>query len=375
MKALKGMKFMKNGKKLLFHINSMGKGGAERVVSVLSGRFAKDGYETVIVTLWRADEEYELIQGVRRVNLGDWKNPENTGRISLALGRFIDLRKVIRRENPDLVISFCNKANFRCSYSMLGMKIPLLVSVRNDPRIDYLPYKYASLRMEKRADGCVFQTADAMKCFNEKLRKKSRVIWNPLDDKYLVPSSDRTERSKYIVSVGRLSTQKNQLLLLKAFRKVMEELPGYELRIYGEESESGVKAFLSDYIKENGMQGHVRFMGQSSHLEEEISDASLFVLSSDYEGLPNALIEAMALGVPVISTDCPCGGPGELIEDGISGCLVPVGDEDRMADVMLRLLNNPSSAEEMGRKGRKIIEKVSPDEIYKKWKDFVEDIL
>ncbi len=375
MKALKGMEFMENRKKLLFHINSMGKGGAERVVSVLAGRFARDGYETIIVTLWRADEEYELAEGVRRINLGDSRNPENTGRIALALRRFTDLRKVIGKEKPDLVISFCNKANFRCSYSMLGMKIPLLVSVRNDPRIDYFPYKHGVRRMERKAAGCVFQTSDALNCFDEKFQKKSRVIWNPLDDKYLTVSDGIKERSKYIVSVGRLSAQKNQLLLLRAFRQIMTKVPEYELRIYGEESEDGVKELLCDYLHQNGMQSRVRFMGQSGSLEKEISDASLFVLSSDYEGLPNALIEAMALGIPVISTDCPCGGPGELIEDGISGCLVPVGDKDRLADAMLMLLTDFKLAEEMGQNGTKIIEKVSPDGIYRKWKEFAEELM
>ncbi len=369
------MKFMENRRKLLFHINSMGKGGAERVVSVLSGRFAKDGYETVIVTLWRADEEYELAEGVRRINLGDYHNIENTGRISLALGRFVNLRKVIRREKPDLVISFCNKANFRCSYSMLGMKIPLLVSVRNDPQIDYFPYKHGVRRMERKASGCVFQTSDALNCFGDAFRRKSKVIWNPLDDKYMAAVNSVKKRSKYVVSVGRLSSQKNQLLLLRAFRKIMDRIPEYELRIYGEESESGVKKLLCDYIEESGMRDRVRLMGQSSHLEEEISDASLFVLSSDYEGLPNALIEAMALGIPVISTDCPCGGPGELIEDGVSGILIPVRDEDRLADAMLNLLNNPCRAEEMGKRGAEIIEKVSPDGIYKQWKDFVTELM
>lgn len=375
------MKYMENRKKLLFHVNSMGKGGAERVISILSGRFVKDGYAVVIVTLWRADEEYELADGVRRINLGDGGKVETTGRIVsvfrrivLALERFAGLRKVICKEKPDLVISFCNKANFRCSYSMFGMKTPLLVSVRNDPRIDYFPYKHGVRRMEKKAAGCVFQTQDALNCFDEKFREKSRVIWNPLDDKYLTDSDDIKERSKYIVNVGRLSVQKNQLLLLSAFRRIMEKIPEYEVRIYGEESENGVKKLLTDYIEKNEMQSRVRLMGASSHLEKEIRDASLFVLSSDYEGLPNALIEAMALGVPVISTDCPCGGPGELIENGVSGGLVPVGDEKKLSEVMLNLLSDPDYAERIGENGKKVRERVSPDRIYREWKDFVEEL-
>ena len=106
---MKGIELMEKRKKLLFHINSMGKGGAEKVVSVLSERFAKDGYETVVATLWQADTEYTLSDDVRRINLGDKNSSKNRGRIALALGRLLDLRKMIREERPDLVISFCNK--------------------------------------------------------------------------------------------------------------------------------------------------------------------------------------------------------------------------------------------------------------------------
>jgi len=361
--------------KLLFHINSMGKGGAERVVSVLSGCFAADGYEVVIVTLWRAPEEYELPQGVKRINLGDRFQGKEPGRLYLTASRFLDLRKAVKRENPDLVISFCNKANFRCSYSLLGMKVPLLVSVRNDPRVDYFPYKRAVKRMERRASGCVFQTADAMSCFDQDFQRRSQVIWNPVDDKYLSAGERTGERLPVIVTVGRLSAQKNQLLLLKAFHRIMDDFPNYTLQIYGEESEAGARDKLLQYITGQDMEGRVKLMGQSSRLEEEIRNAALFVLPSDYEGMPNALIEAMVMGIPSVSTDCPCGGPGELIENGISGYLVPAGGEEQMAEAMKKLLQDPGLAEEVGEAGRKIREKVSPEKIYGEWKAFAERLI
>lgn len=366
---------MKNGKKLLFHINSMGKGGAERVVSVLSQMFAGDGYEVVIVTLWRAKEEYPLAEGIRRINLGDDAKLEREGRIRLAVGRLWTLRMLIRKEDPDLVISFCNKANFRCAYCMVGMQIPLLVSVRNDPRIDYFPHKGGVSQMKRRASGCVFQTEDALGCFDERFQKKSRVIWNPVDEKYLVDEERTAGGAKYLVTVGRLSTQKNQLLLLKAFSIIRKELPGYQLRIYGEESEPGVKETLTEYIKQEQMQDCVLFMGQSSYLEKEIRDASLFILSSDYEGMPNALMEAMAMGIPVISTDCPCGGPAELIEDGVSGLLVPVGEEKELAVAIMRVLRDPGLWERLSRNGMEIRKKVSPDRIYREWRAYVDEII
>lgn len=372
-------------KKIIFHINSMGKGGAERVVSILTEYFAKDGYDVLVATLWRAEEEYALDGSVKRINLGDAWQDQRMGRLERAVRRFLDLRKLLIREKPDLVISFCNKANFRCAYAMAGMKIPLITSVRNDPRVDYLPYRRSMKRMEKKAAGCVFQTTDAKSCFSEAFQKKSKVIWNPVDERYLKREENARTRSgetqteeklKHdIITVGRISEQKNQLLLIKAFDRIKEQFPEYQVKIYGEESEAGRAELLKKAIKERKLEEQVHLMGQSSRLEKEIADAALFVLPSDYEGMPNALIEAMVLGLPVISTDCPCGGPAELIENGISGLLVAVGDEEGLAEAMMRVLKDRSFAETLGKNAGRLIEKVSPLKIYEEWKDYVTEII
>lgn len=372
-------------KKILFHINSLGKGGAERVVSVLSRYFVEDGYQVVIVTLWRAGEEYELSKAVRRIDLGELAAGRLGGRRLLALRRFTDLRSVIRREQPGIVISFCVKANFRSAFAMLGMRTPLLVSVRNDPKTDYAPHAGATKWMEKKACGCVFQTEEARQFFSPAFQKKSRVIWNPIDEKYLLAGQksqmQRTENDKEqdtrlnrIVTVGRISRQKNHMLLLRAFCRVRNQFPNMVLQIYGEEGESGVKEELESYIADNKLEEQVLFMGQNSRLEKELKDAALFVLPSDYEGMPNALMEAMVLGLPVIATDCPCGGPAALIEDGVSGLLVPVGDEDRLAEAMARLLGERELARSMAENAAKVAERVSPLRIYKEWKEYVETL-
>lgn len=372
-------------KKILFHINSLGKGGAERVVSILSRCFAEDSYDVVVVTLWHAEEEYVLSGDVKRIDMEDLWEGKSMGRLEKAVRRFLDLRKILKKEKPDIVISFCNKANFRCAYAMLGMKTPLLTSVRNDPKTDYLPYKRSVKRMEKKAAGCVFQTPDARACFSEAFQRKSRVIWNPIDEKYLSEKlrdveTDKSKMQKLnhdIVTVGRMSKQKNHLLLLKAFQKVREELPDLDcqLKIYGKESEAGMQAKLLEYVKMQKMEESVHFMGECSNPEKEICDAALFVLSSDYEGMPNALIEAMVLGLPVISTDCPCGGPAELIENEVSGILVPVGDEKSLAKAMVRVLRDGELAQRLGQNARMLAERVSPQKIYEEWKSYVTELI
>ncbi len=361
-------------KKILFHINSMGKGGAERVVSVLAKCFARDNYEVTVVTLWRAEEEYELEAPIRRINIEDGFLGKSMGRVQKAVRRLLDFRNSIKAEKPDIVISFCNKANFRSAYAMVGMKIPLLTSVRNDPKKDYLPYPSSVKRMEKKATGCVFQTPEAKACFSKAFGEKARIIFNPVDEKYLqVPT--REGHTNDIVAVGRFSEQKNHMLLLKAYDRIREKFPETVLRFYGEESEAGTKEALLSYVTANGMENCVQFMGPSSHLEKEIRNARLFVLPSNYEGMPNVLIEAMVMGIPVIATDCPCGGSAELIEDGFSGLLVPVGDEKALAAAMEKLLSDELLAESFGRNAVKLAEKVEPEKVYEQWKAYVNELL
>ena len=379
---------MKN-RKILFHINSLGKGGAERVLTVLAGYFAQDGYRVSIVTLWRAENEYEVPAGVKRVNLGDEK--VSGGRLALAVRRFTGLRGLIKKENPDIVISFCMKANFRSVFSMLGMRIPLLVSVRSDPQIDYAPHKFLTKWMERKAAGCVFQTPDAQAFFGERLRKKSRIIWNPIDEKYLPENresakgalagggADRQERGGgagdiCIITVGRITFEKNQLMLLKAFDRIKDKFPSARVRVYGEGIGGDAWKEMDAYIRQNGIAHRVEFMGPSSSLEKEIVNAALFVLPSNYEGMSNALMEAMVMGLPVIATDCPCGGCATLIKEGISGFLVPTGDDVALAEAMERVLSDKKLAEKLSENAGRLSEKVKPLKIYEEWRSYAEEL-
>lgn len=360
-------------KKIVFHVNSLGKGGAERVVSVLAKSFAMDGCDVTIFTLWRAKEEYELDRSVKRVNLEDLWKDQTLGRLTKAVKRMTDYRSFLKKEQPDIVISFCNKANFRSAYSMLGMKIPLLVSVRNDPKRDYLPYPINKWWMEQKASGCVFQTPEAQSAFSKRLKERSKIIWNPVDEKYLIENK-RENIDRDLVMVGRFSKQKNHILAVKAFAKIKDRYPDTCIRFYGEECDEGSQKELLDAIRENGLINRVKFMGPSSHLESDIKNAGVFVLASDYEGMPNALIEAMVMGLPVISTDCPCGGPSLLITPGENGLLVSVGDEEQMAKAMDRLLGDLSYAEALGRNAKKLREKVSTDTICETWKTYIAEL-
>ncbi len=361
--------------KILFHINSLGRGGAEHVVSILADNFAAQGNDVVIATQWQAEDEYPVGEKVRRIPVGMTEADAGKNRMQIALLRLKRLRDCIRKEQPDIVISFCNKANFRSAFSLIGSRTPLLVSVRNNPVEDYQPHKFATRLMEMRADGCVFQTPQAKAFFHKRLQNKSRIIFNPLSEQFVNAERYTGERGKEIVTVGRISAQKNQMLLLKAFAAIEKDFPDYVLKLYGDVQEKKVEEALHLFVEEKGLQNKVLFMGNSKTIQKDIRKAALFVLPSDYEGMPNALIEAMALGLPCISTDCPCGGSALLIENGVSGLLTKVGDEAGLEAAMREMLANPEKAAKMGLEAGKVTERVNPDRICRDWMDFIEEVI
>ncbi len=362
--------------RILFHLNSMGHGGAERCVSILCNFFAKKGHHVILATEWKSPKEYTIDANVHRVHVGLDAADDKKGRIAKIWLRYARLRSCIKKQRPDIVISFCNKANFRSATAMLGMKIPLLVSVRNDPQKDYAPYKISTKIMEQKAAGCVFQTPDARAFFSQKLQDKSKIILNPLAQQYFEFLQYKSiTREKEIVTVGRITAQKNQMLLLKVFDKVCKTFPEYTLKIYGAVEDQQIFEKMKHFLASRGLENRVLFMGEVDNIQEQMINAALFVLPSDYEGMPNALIEAMVLGIPCIATDCPCGGSAMLIENQKSGILVRPGDQKALEQAVRYMLSQPDKAEQMGNQARLLADRVDPKKICEEWMEYIEQLI
>lgn len=362
-------------RKIVFHLNCLEQGGAERVVTNLANRFAKEGYQVFIATEWYGENEFQIDERIVRVHVGLREGDEKKHRLIKFLLRIKYLRDFLKKEKPDILIPFARKAVYRGLTAAYFLKIPVLISIRTDPAGHYdrrfdkiqIPFLFP------RADGCVFQTDGARDFFAPRLQKNSRIILNPIHDKYIgVPEPEK--RSRTVVQSGRLVDFKNQPMLIRAFVKVHAKHPDYDLKIYGGDSFDGTKEILEDLIRENEARDYIRLMGASDSLEKDLADAALFAFTSDWEGLPNALMEAMALGLPIVATDCPCGGPATIMTNEVDGLLIPIKDEQALVDGINRLIEDPDLAARLGAKARKIADRANGQAVYEQWRDYIEEL-
>ena len=355
-------------RKIMFAISSLGSGGAERVVSTLANELTARGYAVSILLIASSDQVYPLSEQIQVISLNCEENAEQS-----LLKRYPDrlrkIRTVLKETTPDAVISFMSETSIDVCLSALGLPIPILVSERNDPSIDppsrvkRLLRRFAYLR----SDGFVFQTPDAQAYFSSAIQKRSRIILNPLAS--TLPEPYAGPREKRIVAVGRLNPQKNYPLLVDAFREFLGEHPDYVLEVYGR---GDLEQQLRTQISRLGLEERVLLKGFCSRVHDAIRNAAFFVMSSDFEGMPNALMEAMALGLPCICTDCPCGGPRMLIRDGENGLLVPVGDSASLANAMGRLADNPELAETLGKQAALLREQTNVNAIVDQWQEMID---
>lgn len=339
-------------KKIVFIIPNMTGGGTERVISLLSKEYSRRGYPVAIMQFAGYEHAYELDEQVEDFSVG-----EQSGGNPLIWGRRLrDMHRYFK-ENPDChIFAFAVMGAVFSAIATIGMKRPFLVAERNSP--ESCDTKRLRNWAYRRADVITFQTADGIGYFPKDIAKKAVIIPNPIDAD--IPARYEGVRVKKIVTVGRLHRQKNQALLLEAFADFRKHRQDYELHIYGQgELEEKLKAYAVELeIAEN-----VVWHGFSKRVKEEIADSRMFVLSSDYEGISNSMLEALAMGIPTISTDCPIGGAGIYIEDGVSGLLVPVGDRRALAEAMLRVAQDDELAEQLSVNGAKVREKYSVDRI------------
>lgn len=357
-------------KKCMFLIPRMGGGGAERVMATIANNLCQDN-EIEIVSLTDGESFYALDERVKITGLGQTVNRSNkiTLIVSMAVGgikSFFALKKKIKAEKPDVILSFLREPNlFALVFKMLGIiKCRLVVSERNDPTKAGRLGRWFEKSFYHKADTVVCQSERVIEFFKKKHREKMVVIPNPVAADAIPPRFEG-ERRHTIVGVGRLSEQKNFPMLISAFARLDERFADYTLEIYGG---GPLEDKLNDKIRALGLENRAALMGVKKNVMHYISDAALYVMSSDYEGFPNALAEAMATGLPVISTDFSTGVARDIIKEE-NGIVIPVGDEDALVSAMETMLSDCDNWNNMSLANRKLLDTLSEKNIMVMWKD------
>lgn len=355
---------------------SLARGGTERVVANLIDYLIDQGDTVTLVNQCKSEIEYPLNPSVPRyiIELTEEEYRECQAcktpigrRFKNFNTRYKKVDSIWKERKPDVILSFISKQNFMSIITADKRKIPVLVSVRALPELEYpgRTMKLAANLLYRKASKVIFQTKDQSKFFSKTVQKKGIILRNPLNPEFMAEPYEG-EREHTIVSVGRIDENKNHKLLIDAFMNIAKDFPDWKVQIYGD---GELRENLQKYAIEGGFGEQIQLLGNTNNVSEQIRKAGVFVLTSDTEGSPNSLIEAMCLGLPCISTDCPCGGPGELITDGVNGLLIPVGDLAKMQDSLQNLLNNIQKRDEIGRNSMDTRAIFEPTTVLKQWRD------
>lgn len=348
--------------KLTFVTSTLHAGGSERVMSLLANTFAQKGYEVEIVCINKHLVFYPIDEKVKV-----WFAEDEVKSLSI-LKKVFWLRNHIKNDRPDVVIAFMLEVYCVTLASLIGVSVPVISSERIDPHFFGRAKGLLRWLLLRRTTHLVVQTVRIKDFYSAKLQSRTTIIPNPVTDK--VFSLTPTLKQKRIIAVGRLAYQKNYPMMFRAFAKVHHDFPDWQLVVYGNGPQ---KDEIRGVIERLGMEGHIILAGKSDHVVEEMNKSSLFVMSSDYEGMSNALLEAVCVGLPVISTDVS--GARDLITEGVNGYIVPVGNERALTLALSSMLSSPEKMDEMGRQSKALAPRFREEQIVGQWEELIKKVV
>lgn len=340
--------------KIVFLVDHLLSGGAERTVSYLSSYLAKKDWDVTVLSVSDA-VFYSLHPSVFLQTLSVPQTGKNRAvRLINAAKRVWRVQRYLKKNKPDVLFCMLPETARYVDGFYKKMGIPLITSERNNPVFERQSLQPFKEKLFGECDGVVFQTQRAKEFYRDIIGERGCVIHNAVGNEsvYSVPAI--SQRKPKISAIGRVAKQKDYPTLLCAFAEVQKIHPELTLEIFGNatgEYADGIR----EIVKKLALEDSVRFMGVCADAILQAADSACYVMSSVYEGMPNALMEAMAVGLPCVSTDCP-NGPGELIEDEKNGLLTPVGDVNALARAILRIVEDGEFARSLGERAKEILQ-------------------
>ena len=396
---------MKSNKRIIFCIDSLTMGGAERVISVLSDELIHRGYSVDILMLKKQDIMYDIPENVslyyaeelpavslyskvtrrifslyKRIRQGIWKP------VLVKLGKYdaapkidqtafyfyanyaLPYREYLQKNPGCTAFGFLIRSNIAMLMAAKGLNVKTVFCERNNPVRPDMPANIIKIRDRicRRCSAAVFQTEEERDYYTM-LRCPTAVIPNPVKEN--LPEPEIGERRTEIVNFCRLNAQKNIPLLIEAFARLLQDYPAYTLRIYGRGDE---KDNLIRLVQEKNLTESVFFEDFASDVHERIRDAAMYVCSSDFEGLSNSMLEAMAIGMPCVCTDCEGGGARMMIRDHENGILVPMRDAEAMSRGMKEIIENKTLADKMAAEAAGVRDELNTVKIADRWEAMID---
>lgn len=353
---------------ITFFISSLDPGGAERVMSELANHMCKQGHRITLMTLSASAPFYHLDPSINVVQLK--KESRFLARLSHFWGGIFApfiMRSYFKKLKPDVIISFMDLVNMLVLISTWGMKTPVIISERMNPRYRVLPVfvKWLRLKLYPRAKVLVMQTETTASYFPNSLQKIITLIPNAVkvaED----PKQDHAEHATKLVSVGRLDEGKDHKTAILAMKELVKIHPNLHLTIYGQ---GPLKASLEKLIAELGLKSHIELSGVTRDVKSALKKADIYVFPTLFEGFPNALCEAMAMGLPVVASDAP--GNIDVIQDGVNGVMFEKGNEKALATSLANLIDDQEMRNRLGQEAQKLSVTYSPERIFKLWEDLI----
>ena len=349
---------------------SLSNNGAERVFTELSNEWAKEGHSVTVMQFEKnafGSESFELDSKVKEITLDHKCVANKLKRYFLYLR---DIRKYLKDHQNAVVISFSFTTQLIVAMASMFLKNRIIFSERNDP--NRCPYSKITRILRDlsfhKADKIVFQTEDAKAYFPQSIQRRGTIIVNPINP--LLPEVYNGDRRKTIITASRLRPQKNLSMLIEAFSIFHTSFTDYEVEIYGIGEELKL---LEQVAIDNGVADKVHFMGFSTEVNMKMRDAAMYVCSSDYEGISNSMLEALGMGIPTISTDCPIGGARQVIKDHENGILIPVRDTQALYHAMVEVAENKDLASKLTRNSSHAREEYNVERIAMQWVDFFDE--